>query len=380
MRCARTDKGVHAAGNVISLKLILEDPEIVAKINSYLPEQIRVLDIVRTTGSFSSYQAVDSRIYEYLVPSHAFLPPHPKTFLAKTCREVAEKEGDLESYLARQQNADGWWDQVDKVTEEQIQDVDRAEVDHAMESENEEPEVKYARSRSQSQEPSKAPTDADTDMADGVALAEKDNSAEPATDSATAAAKAKTSSDDARQQLIKRIRAIHNEQKRTYRIPAARLAQVRAAFNAYVGTRNFHNFTEKVNFKDASAKRHIKAFDVLDPVIINDTEWLSCRVHGQSFMIHQIRKMVGMAMMVVRTGCPVDRIVESFGPRRLSVPKAPSLGLLLERPVFEHYNTTAAVTAGHPPIDFDKHRETIDQFRQKHIYTKIFDEEYQSSV
>ena len=33
VRCARTDKGVHAAGNVISLKLIVEDPDIVRKIN-----------------------------------------------------------------------------------------------------------------------------------------------------------------------------------------------------------------------------------------------------------------------------------------------------------------------------------------------------------
>lgn len=42
MRAARTDKGVHAAGNVVSLKLIVEDPDIVTKINSYLPDQIRV--------------------------------------------------------------------------------------------------------------------------------------------------------------------------------------------------------------------------------------------------------------------------------------------------------------------------------------------------
>ena len=42
MRAARTDKGVHAAGQVISLKMITEDPNIVEKINSHLPEQIRI--------------------------------------------------------------------------------------------------------------------------------------------------------------------------------------------------------------------------------------------------------------------------------------------------------------------------------------------------
>ena len=40
VRCARTDKGVHAAGNVISLKLILEDQHIVDKINAQLSPQI----------------------------------------------------------------------------------------------------------------------------------------------------------------------------------------------------------------------------------------------------------------------------------------------------------------------------------------------------
>lgn len=41
-RAARTDKGVHAAGNVISLKMIIEDPEIINKINDLLPKQIRI--------------------------------------------------------------------------------------------------------------------------------------------------------------------------------------------------------------------------------------------------------------------------------------------------------------------------------------------------
>lgn len=42
MRAARTDKGVHAAGNVLSLKFQIPSDDIVEKINSYLPDQIRV--------------------------------------------------------------------------------------------------------------------------------------------------------------------------------------------------------------------------------------------------------------------------------------------------------------------------------------------------
>lgn len=41
-RTARTDKGVHAAGNVVSLKMIIEDPDLKDKINQHLPDQIRI--------------------------------------------------------------------------------------------------------------------------------------------------------------------------------------------------------------------------------------------------------------------------------------------------------------------------------------------------
>ena len=41
-RCARTDKGVSAAGQVVSLKVLLLD-NLVEKINEHLPPVIRVM-------------------------------------------------------------------------------------------------------------------------------------------------------------------------------------------------------------------------------------------------------------------------------------------------------------------------------------------------
>jgi len=74
MRSARTDKGVHAAGNVVSLKMIVEDPDIITKINDNLPEQIRLFGYVRTMNSFNAKTLCDSRVYEYLLPTYVFLP------------------------------------------------------------------------------------------------------------------------------------------------------------------------------------------------------------------------------------------------------------------------------------------------------------------
>lgn len=49
-RAARTDAGVHAAGNVVNMKLITSPPgvdDLVAAVNHNLPPDIRVWNIVR---------------------------------------------------------------------------------------------------------------------------------------------------------------------------------------------------------------------------------------------------------------------------------------------------------------------------------------------
>ncbi|KAF2862318.1 tRNA pseudouridine synthase [Piedraia hortae CBS 480.64] len=109
VRCARTDKGVHAAGNVISLKLIVEDEGLVERVNGFLNGQIRVWGIVRTTNSFSAYQACDSRWYEYLIPTFAFLPPHPRSFLGRKVEEFAG-----EGYRDRQAEVETFWETVER--------------------------------------------------------------------------------------------------------------------------------------------------------------------------------------------------------------------------------------------------------------------------
>jgi tRNA pseudouridine38-40 synthase len=114
VRCARTDKGVHAAGNVISLKLIVEDPEIVGKINEHLPPQIRIWGLERTNGSFSCYQSCDSRWYEYLIPTFSFIPPHPQSYLGKKLVESAEFEGSLDTYQSLQEDVSSFWDTAEE--------------------------------------------------------------------------------------------------------------------------------------------------------------------------------------------------------------------------------------------------------------------------
>jgi len=51
---------------------------------------------------------------------------------------------------------------------------------------------------------------------------------------------------------------------------------------------NFHNYTIGKPFNDRSVKRFMITIDVSDPTLYGDIEWISVKIHGQSFMLHQI--------------------------------------------------------------------------------------------
>ncbi|EPS29229.1 hypothetical protein PDE_04178 [Penicillium oxalicum 114-2] len=372
IRCARTDKGVHAAGNVVSLKMIIEDSDIVEKINSHLSPQIRVWGLEPTAKSFSCYQMCDSRVYEYLLPTHCLLPPHPSTFLGKKIVELAEQAGDLDQVNARQEEVTGYWEKVDEeyikpILETVPEDV-RNIIQQSLFAADSAPPGLENEDESQVQAPEKP--------AEEAAQPEKNDAVESKSEEPFVM--------DPRQKLIldttKAIKAAYMKARRSYRAPASRIARLQEALDRYVGTPNFYNYTIQKTFKDPSAKRHIKSFNVnTTPVVINGTEWLSLKVHGQSFMMHQIRKMVAMATLVVRCGCHPDRIKDSYGPDRIAIPKAPGLGLLLERPIFDSYNAKAA-SLGRGPVHFERFTKEMDEFKQREIYDRIFREEEQTAA
>ncbi|KAL1623307.1 tRNA pseudouridine synthase 1 [Neofusicoccum ribis] len=464
VRCARTDKGVHAAGNVISLKLIIEDEDIVEKINQHLSSQIRVWGIERTTGSFSAYQAVDSRWYEYLIPTYSFLPPHPNSYLGKKLVELADEAGDREGYEQRQEEVAEFWREVDekhlKPALAEMKPWIRELVEKALWESDTDPEAPNAKTNEAAaedaadmaqpvrvgggaadpvhvdasekteeaaviiNEPGRTGAPEAKDEPGPVGASEGPSASEsvqeprstnaPASEPMDAGAtkpESATAEDDSVQTIndrpnpsaeddmpptdpanltlgqkraieaaIKRVKGVYMDAKKAYRVPPKRIDRLRAALNAYVGTKNYHNYTVHKTFKDPSAKRLIKSFKAAEePIIIGGTEWISLKVHGQSFMMHQIRKMVGMAALVVRCGCPVERIAETFGNVDVAIPKVPGLGLLLERPVFDSYNAKAAEKFNREKVAFTKYEKAMEEFKQKEIYERIFREEEESN-
>ena len=399
---------MHAAGNIISLKLIIEDPDIVRKINENLSRQIRVWGIERTNGSFSAYQLCDSRIYEYLIPTHCFLPPHPDSFLGKKLVELSEEAGDNEGYSHRQEEVASFWaeaeEQYIKPIIEKVDPSIRALISKALYDTEFESSIETVDSISEDtkqQENKRNPYRADRSdvnlndakrpkaqhaledqqanyqesLVEDVAEC-KDALDEPVKEETQSTIAPTQKEPLAIDQAVKELKLAYIRAKKAYRLHPKRLERVRSTLSRYVGTHNYHNYTISKSFDNASAKRVIKTFLVGEkPIIINNTEWLSLKVHGQSFMMHQIRKMVSMAALVVRCGCHEGRLQDSYMADKISIPKAPGSGLLLERPVFDTYNSRITTEGGKEKIEFAKFEREMEEFKQREIYERIFREE-----
>ncbi|GAA5834760.1 hypothetical protein JCM11251_003656 [Rhodosporidiobolus azoricus] len=272
-RAARTDAGVHAAINVISLKMILQPPSMApdtsleAHLNTFLPPTMRVWSVLRVQGSFDPRRLCDQRQYQYTLPTHVLLGPKPGSAMAT----MLEKQ--------------------------------RA----AAPSSSSVPPPSSSTSSSESASPSFSPI---------VAATSAFWSAQP---------EGSKFGDD--------VKA-----KKAWRMPVDVLEQARAFVKEYEGSHNYYNFTVGKDFRDRSCQRVMKKLEISDPFVVNDTEYISVGFLGQSFMLHQIRKMIGLFILTVRSGTPSSLVPETFGPSRIHVPKSPGLGLLLVGPEYHEYN------------------------------------------
>jgi tRNA pseudouridine38-40 synthase len=69
-----------------------------------------------------------------------------------------------------------------------------------------------------------------------------------------------------------------------------------------------------------------------------------------------------------------------YGPKVVFIPKMPSLGLLLEQPVFDSYNAKISKVNEklqqtdpeyRPSIDFSLYQSEIEAFKQERIYSRM---------
>ncbi|CAH8565637.1 unnamed protein product [Schistosoma bovis] len=240
-RASKTDKSVSALGQVCSMQLH-EDTDLLNKLNKALPENIRVLDIIRVTRGFSSYGSCTHRIYDYLLPTFA-LSPATSLLNDSTC-----------------------W---------------------------------------------------------------------------------------------------------TYRLTVEQITHVNRLLEKYMGTHNFYNFTSGRLATDSSCNRYIISAKCMPTFLLGEHQYTIIRITGQSFMLHQIRKMIGLALAVLR-GYATEAVFDIvFSKERVDIPKAPGLGLMLNRVDFSQYNTKYQNDGIHQPIDWSKYEEQRNEFKMQYVYEHI---------
>lgn len=162
-----------------------------------------------------------------------------------------------------------------------------------------------------------------------------------------------------------------------FRLEPETLQRVNRLFALYKGTHNFHNFTSQKAPHDPSARRYITEMSCGEPFICSNTEFAVITVRGQSFMLHQIRKMIGLVIAVIKGYAKEEVMERSWGQEKVDVPKAPGLGLVLERVHFDRYNKRFGGDGLHERLEWDREEEQIKAFKEAHIYPTIVETECQ---
>lgn len=234
---SKTDKSVSALGQVCSMLLPVED-DVARNLNEALPQNIRVLDVIRTTRAFQARHSCNHRVYDYFFPTFALSPRD------------------------------------------------------------------------------KPPT-------------------------------------------------------HSFRLSCDQLGRANAVLQHFVGTHNFYNFTSGRSPDDKSCIRYVLSAECLPPILYEDWEYAVIRVVGQSFILHQIRKMIGLMIVILRGTVNETVFDYVFNPERICVPKAPGLGLMLNRAVYTRYNEKFGNDGLHKPIEWNNYEEEIDNFKHNYIYPVI---------
>lgn len=160
-----------------------------------------------------------------------------------------------------------------------------------------------------------------------------------------------------------------------YRMTQDILEEVRKMLQMYKGLHNFHNFTSGVKYHDACAIRRIIDAECSNPFERDGLEWITIKITGQSFMLHQIRKMIALTIAISRGLASSDTIIRSFKEGFVDLPIAPAHGLVLEEQHFHNYNKKYASDGTREPLSWDKAAQNVKKIREQYIDRSIVNKE-----
>jgi len=148
----------------------------------------------------------------------------------------------------------------------------------------------------------------------------------------------------------------------------------------FLGTHRFHNFTPKMNFETPSCQRYIMEIGCSPVINVDDVCFTCITIKGQSFMLHQIRNMIGTVLFVFRDGAPPQVVDKTMKNIQVHLPMAPGHGLMLERCHFDGYNKFKAPKAGRETLEFELCEDQIQAFEKDVVYPSIKEQEKEGNL
>ncbi|XAR64239.1 tRNA pseudouridine(38-40) synthase [Bertholletia excelsa] len=421
-RSARTDKGVSAVGQVVSGRFYIDPPGLVDRLNSNLPPQIRMFGYKRVTASFNAKKFCDRRRYVYLLPVCALDPSSHRdreSVMASLgsdnelvkCLECSERGRKVVGLMGKRNfelNSDGSNasnSEVEVGTESAISingtavsESDVKEIngfvlvepraESVISSNNgdavSDPEVREATGFAViSSNNGAAGVNSVVKETTGVSLDKSDNGSSNA-DSSMENCEVENKLAEEKTKIKDGFDPCGNEEEKPVKGSSFCYGErERERFNRilkhYEGTHNFHNFTTRTKAEDPSAKRFIVSFDAKTTLTVQGIEFVKCEVVGQSFMLHQIRKMVGLAVAIMRN-CAPESLLETAMQQdvNINVPTAPEVGLYLDECLFASYNQKWKDS--HEELSMKAYAEEAESFKMDHIYSHIASTEHKEGV
>lgn len=166
----------------------------------------------------------------------------------------------------------------------------------------------------------------------------------------------------------------------TFRLSEEALKEINELLQNFIGTKNYHNFTCKKKSNDPSAKRYIITFECQPPILRKGVEFAVLKVKGQSFMLHQIRKMVGLFLAIIKGYTSFETMKKAWSSEKINIPKAPGLGLVLDQVHYDRYNYRYGKDGLHEPLNWEELENQVNEFKEKYIYPTIIDAEVKDQI
>nr|CCC93475.1 conserved hypothetical protein [Trypanosoma congolense IL3000] len=268
-RASRTDKGVHALRNVISLNLMLphakgsasEYDTVEAKrlLMSVLPPDIIVYEIIPVTRSFNAYMMCGARTYEYYIPTFAFMSN--REYCTKYFPpSIAPSQPTLEEV--------GFLNHKTNIGESKVAHGEGIRVLGKKRPRDDGGNVESAVAVENVSGEDPKPIDAGEELLKSC----------PGPDTPDGESNSDETPRKFHDGLFEKMlvfRTIPEDTMREvarYRITSEDLEETRRIFHLYEGTHSYHNFTPGGKASDPSSVRYITSVTVSDPFVIDPAD------------------------------------------------------------------------------------------------------------